>query len=72
MSPDILDNQQKETLERFISLTVIFGYQEHSDIANLKMLSCKFGAKIVLKWPLIPIIDQGPISRPFFWAVLCK
>ena len=44
-----------------MSTTDYFGYRRHSDIANLKNV-ISVDEKIVVKRPIAPIIEQGPIS----------
>ena len=60
MSPHILDKDLVEQLDRSICTTVYF------DIYGILSSKLKnvisFGAKMVVKWPIIPIIDEGPIS----------
>ena len=42
-----------------------FGYRQYSDIANLKNV-ISVDEKMVVKLPIVPIFEQGPICR------LCK
>ena len=52
----------QQSLESSIRKGVHFGYRPHSDGENWKKTWSVFGAKMVLKRPTIPTIDQGPIS----------
>ena len=45
-----------------MSTTDCFGYRRYSDIANLKNV-VSVDEKMVVKWSIAPIIEQGPISR---------
>ena len=45
-----------------MSTTDCFGYRRYSDIVNLKNV-ISVDEKMVVKWLIVPIIEQGPISR---------